>query len=45
MHDWLGAGLVALGIGLLVSGVMKRPASRLARQAETGAHLAAAAAG
>ena len=26
MHDWLGAGLIALGVGLLVSGVMKRRA-------------------
>lgn len=26
MHDWLGAGLIALGVGLLVSGVMKRQA-------------------
>jgi hypothetical protein len=27
MHDWLGAGLIALGGGLLVSGVMKRQAT------------------
>lgn len=26
MHDWLGAGLIALGVGLLVSGVRKRQA-------------------
>ena len=24
MHDWLGMGLIALGLGLLVSGIMKR---------------------
>jgi hypothetical protein len=26
MHDWLGVGLIALGVGLLVSGVLKRRA-------------------
>lgn len=26
MHDWLGTGLIALGLGLLASGVMKRRA-------------------
>jgi hypothetical protein len=24
MHDWMGIGLVALGLGLIVSGIMKR---------------------
>jgi hypothetical protein len=37
MHNWLGAGLVALGIGLLVSGVMKRQAKLRAAEAAPGA--------
>lgn len=24
MHDWMGTGLIALGLGLIVSGVLKR---------------------
>jgi hypothetical protein len=26
MHDWMGSGLIALGLGLIVSGIMKRRA-------------------
>ena len=26
MHDWMGIGLIALGLGLIVSGIMKRRA-------------------
>ncbi len=31
MHDWMGIGLVAVGCGLIVSGVMKRRAKMRVR--------------
>jgi hypothetical protein len=41
MHDWLEAGLIALGGGLLVSGVMKRQAKLRAPALDIRPELAA----